>query len=41
MKKDIKIFIVHILESISLIEKYTKGKKKKLLLIPNNYKMLL
>jgi len=29
MKKDVKIFLEHILESISLIEDYTKGKKKK------------
>ena len=29
MKKDIKIFLEHILESINLIEEYTKGKNKK------------
>ena len=28
MKKDIKIFLEHILESINLIEEYTKGKEK-------------
>ena len=28
MKKDYKIFLKHILESIKLIEKYTKGKTK-------------
>ncbi len=28
MKKDIKIFLEHILESINLIEEYTKGKKE-------------
>jgi len=29
MKKDIKIFLEHILESINLIEEYTKGKSEK------------
>ena len=29
MKKDVNIFLEHILESISLIEEYTKGKKEK------------
>ena len=28
MKKDIKIFLEHIIESINLIEEYTKGKKE-------------
>ncbi len=28
MKKDIKIFFKHILESINLIEEYVKDKKK-------------
>lgn len=29
MKKDIRIFLEHILESINLIDEYTKGKKEK------------
>jgi len=41
MKKDVKIFLEHILQSIDLIEKYTKMYLRKSLLNLNKFKIQL